>query len=218
MFYIAHYGVGHLHGGHSGRYPWGSGKSKNREEAIEILKEKTYNKNIEKWGKNEDTNILYLSGYSGSGKTTLAESLKDDRTEVIFLDSVYMGEYMDEILPQDFKDFFDKNMPDWNNRLKQYKDFDKFETLLEKYGKYKYKKGEKVICEGVQIYDYTLRQDYKNKPIALMKAGPIKSYLQKIKRDEYNIIPYIIDFPEEVKEAIKYVKLMERFKINIGVS
>lgn len=24
--YILHYGVGHLHGGHSGRYPWGSGK------------------------------------------------------------------------------------------------------------------------------------------------------------------------------------------------
>jgi len=24
--YIMHYGVGHLHGGHSGRYPWGSGK------------------------------------------------------------------------------------------------------------------------------------------------------------------------------------------------
>lgn len=23
--YIAHYGVGHLHGGHSGRFPWGSG-------------------------------------------------------------------------------------------------------------------------------------------------------------------------------------------------
>ena len=23
--YIIHYGVGHLHGGHSGRYPWGSG-------------------------------------------------------------------------------------------------------------------------------------------------------------------------------------------------
>lgn len=25
--YILHYGVGHLHGGHSGRYPWGSGKN-----------------------------------------------------------------------------------------------------------------------------------------------------------------------------------------------
>ena len=24
--FLQHYGVGHLHGGHSGRYPWGSGK------------------------------------------------------------------------------------------------------------------------------------------------------------------------------------------------
>lgn len=27
--YLAHYGVGHLQGGHSGRYPWGSGKKDN---------------------------------------------------------------------------------------------------------------------------------------------------------------------------------------------
>lgn len=26
--HLAHYGVGHLDGGHSGRYPWGSGKAK----------------------------------------------------------------------------------------------------------------------------------------------------------------------------------------------
>lgn len=33
MTYIAHYGVGHLNGGHSGRYPWGSGKDPKQTEA-----------------------------------------------------------------------------------------------------------------------------------------------------------------------------------------
>lgn len=32
--YLEHKGVGHLHGGHSGRYPWGSGKKRKQNEAI----------------------------------------------------------------------------------------------------------------------------------------------------------------------------------------
>ena len=34
--YIAHYGVGHLNGGHSGRYPWGSGNRPRQSEALAL--------------------------------------------------------------------------------------------------------------------------------------------------------------------------------------
>lgn len=51
---LKHYGVGHLNGGHSGRYPWGSGKrpgqreEKLRKEIQEYYKKNPKNANIEK--------------------------------------------------------------------------------------------------------------------------------------------------------------------------
>ena len=42
--------------------------------------------NLNKWGKDESHNILYITGYSGSGKSTLATYFKDSNTDVIHLD------------------------------------------------------------------------------------------------------------------------------------
>ena len=44
--YLAHYGVGHLQGGHSGRYPWGSGK---RPKQSGLLKETITAERVKKY-------------------------------------------------------------------------------------------------------------------------------------------------------------------------
>ena len=45
--YLAHYGVGHLQGGHSGRYPWGSGKDPKQHE-LKIRKNTTFTRYSDK--------------------------------------------------------------------------------------------------------------------------------------------------------------------------
>lgn len=50
---------------------------------------KAKTKNLNKWGKDKDHNILYITGYSGSGKTTVAKSLSDKNTDIVHLDAYY---------------------------------------------------------------------------------------------------------------------------------
>ena len=50
---------------------------------------KSKSTNLDKWGKDEKHNILYIMGISGSGKSTLALSLKKKKIEVIHLDSYF---------------------------------------------------------------------------------------------------------------------------------
>lgn len=48
---------------------------------------KSRTSNMDKWGKDAEHNVLYISGYSGSGKSTSALSLARPGDQTIHLDS-----------------------------------------------------------------------------------------------------------------------------------
>lgn len=60
-----------------------------KKQTYKDIENKAYTKNLDKWGKDENHNTLYITGYSGSGKTTFA---KDTDSELLILDSIYNDE------------------------------------------------------------------------------------------------------------------------------
>lgn len=74
--YLAHYGVGHLHGGHSGRYPWGSGK---KNQSPKSLAERIYETaKAREPGLTED--VKTAARLAGSKMYGLEHRLKDKRS------------------------------------------------------------------------------------------------------------------------------------------
>ena len=73
--------------------------------------------NIEKWGRDKDHNVLYMTGISGSGKSTAAMYLaKRKNADYINLDS-YFGmmseESRNELQSKTFNKFLEKNVPNY---------------------------------------------------------------------------------------------------------
>lgn len=161
--------------------------------------------NFDKWGKSEDTNTLYITGYSGSGKSTAARSLMKPNDKVIHLDL-----YSDEVSSgagghdKDFDKFLDKTVPRWKEISTSYgndkaklkfgsKEYwnviDQFSNAIDKFSKEQYKKGNRVIVEGIQIADGWLKGDYslyKNQPIAILNTNRVSSLMQAFARDKRN--------------------------------
>lgn len=158
--------------------------------------------NFEKWGKSPETNTLYITGRSGSGKSTVAKSIAGPNDKIIHLDP-----YTDEVSSgagsrnTDFDKHLDKTVPRWrdiskshnqNARLKfaskeYWKVVDQFVKEIDNFSKEQYRKGNKVIVEGIQVADGWLFNDYSNyrgKPIAIINTSRSKSLLQEYVRDK----------------------------------
>lgn len=149
--------------------------------------------NLDKWGKSPETNILYISGKSGSGKSTVALKLKDENTEVIHLDSYFdMGNVsnndFDNYLKQTKSDYERLKLPkskisinDWGKAAEH------FENSIEDYGKDAYSRNKKVIVEGVQLLDDTVRPDksyFKDKPFIMLNTNALSNISRANKRDD----------------------------------
>lgn len=169
----------------------------------------TSNKNVDRWGKSKNTNVLYITGQSGSGKSTLAKQIANENknVSVIHLDSYF--DNPDGPRDKEFDAFLDKNLPD-HRMLSASKDkisledwgklSAKFEAELEKYGEYQHSRGRKVVAEGVQLLDDTLRPDksfFIDKPVVVAKTSTVKSILRASKRDSVKLTP------ENVKRYIE---------------
>ena len=183
--------------------------------------------NIDKWGKTENTNTLYISGLSGSGKSTLAESLKDEHdADVIHLDfylerpydneesAVYRSESFDSWLNKNHKDLLKNLYISYDNflygdedgtepeLLKKYiKNVDEFGDALIDYSKSMYNK-RKIIVEGVALLDETIypnKDFFKDKPVIFLQTSKEKSREQAGLRDGIN---YITD----VESSLSYDK------------
>lgn len=162
-----------------------------------IRKAKT--SNFEKWGKTPETNTLYITGYSGSGKSTAARSIAYPGDTIIHLDlysdlvSVGAG-----ARDKNFEKHLDKTVPNWREMAKDeskvFKKFskeywdtvDKFATEIERYSEQQFKKGHRVVVEGIQVADGWLRSDksyYSNKPIAVLDTGKVQSLVRAFQRD-----------------------------------
>lgn len=148
-------------------------------------------------GKSPETNTLYVTGYSGSGKSTAAMSLKRPNDKLIMLD-LYSDETTDSIKryrDKDFDRYLDKHFPRYKEIpnpkrkfSKQYwKDVDEFAKCIEEYSKEQYKKGNRVIVEGIQVYDGWLHSDptfYKGKPFVTVQTDRLTAMKRASERDE----------------------------------
>ena len=203
--YLMHYGVKMR----SGRYAYGSGDRPYQH----INTKGTRSYNIDKWGKSQNNNILYLTGYSGSGKSTKAKEITDKNTQVVHLDLFLEpnnshNERNKELVKylKDHKFDIEKMSDTSIDKKERWKYIDQFaEKHLQDFSKQQYKNGNKVIVEGVQLSDQTIFPDktfFVDKPLMIMKTGPIKSWYragirdQKINRKDLT--------PQDVKEYINW--------------
>lgn len=157
--------------------------------------------NLQRFGKDRNHNILYISGKSGSGKSTVALSMSDERTDIIHLDSYFELHNRESIMNQNpnFNEFLRNRGFDpqsLNDRIlfesdirKYFQKVDRFTQLSEEFGRYDFDLSRRVIIEGVQLLDETM---YPNKGFLSDKPGivlttddEISRYRAKI-RDKWN--------------------------------
>lgn len=142
--------------------------------------------NLDKYGKDPNHNILYISGISGSGKSTVALSMKDENTDIIHLDSYFELRNKSSMKNQNqnFNRFlknhsFDpKSLNDeelFKSNIKGYfQKVDRFTKLSEEFGRYSFTIHRKVIMEGVQLLDETMYPDksfLSDKPKIILKLN-----------------------------------------------
>lgn len=150
-----------------------------RKQASENLKNAD-TQNLERFGKDREHNILYISGRSGSGKSTVALSMKDEKTDVIHLDSYFELRNKSSMKNQNpnFNKFLKEHSFDpaslndeklFRANIKEYfRKVDQFTKLSEEFGRHSFDVHHKVIVEGVQLLDETM---YPNKSFLADKPG-----------------------------------------------
>lgn len=184
--------------------------------------------NLDKWGKSENKNILYITGTSGSGKSSLANFLGDDgKTQVINLDS-YLSEMSSNsrnaLQNKDFNSFLKSKGVDYKNVIKDgklnYKIVDSIASASEQYGRKAYKNGNKVIIEGVQIFDETFypnRDVYKKSPVIALRTNPIKTNMQGSYRDSENTFEMLWLMAYRLPNTIKTDRAVREFEKDLGL-
>ena len=173
--------------------------------------------NLEKWGKDEDHNVLYITGQSGSGKSTAAFGMKGKNVKVIHLDVFtypYPGPGGKKWRDREFVKFLNKKFPTWEKEIikdrdlsskKYWKSVDRFNEVINQYGKDQYKKNKRVIVEGIHIYNKWLNdslESYKDKPIILLKTNSMLSSVRALNRD--GMLKDTLTDLKEIKERIKW--------------
>lgn len=166
--------------------------------------------NLDKFGKTPSTNVLYIAGYSGSGKSTTALGIARKNDHVIHLDAYSepgakttgVGSRATFVTNRKFNKFLDKECPRWKEManatedaeypaLKRFggrywKVVDQFRNAVEQFAKDEFKKGNRVIVEGVQLADDWFapnKEYYKGKPVITLGTNPLRSMKQGSERD-----------------------------------
>ena len=177
--------------------------------------------NIDKWGKDESHNILYITGYSGSGKSTLATYFKDSNTDLIHLDLYFeKNEIQNESQNTNFNEYLKTkgikpiNMVPKDEWVKT-QVFSKFEKALEDFAKGQFYKGRKVIAEGIQVYDGGLWEEhshYKDKPLIILKTNAITSVNRAMNRDgnKFKSISQVKEYIGWYTSANKQLKNLDK--------
>ena len=189
--------------------------------------------NLDNWGKNKDTNILWVTGISGSGKSTLAKSIaKKHSSDYINIDTYTFKTTSDNIPGQSkrFNKYLDKNYPEWkrlqreayeagidrihrHNKWKCGLWFDTLEEALLNYGKDSYGK-KKVVAEGVQVLDETLfynsKDKLKNKPLIVMDTDITDSILSGMTRDNRSVNKQLSE--ERIKQINSWARDIKSLK------
>lgn len=183
---------------------------------------KAQTSNLENWGKSAETNTVYIAGYSGSGKSTTAIALKRPNDHVIHLDG-YSEAGGSSAQNKKFNKHLDKHVPRWREMtnaqkegtpIKKYsKEYwnivSQFDKAVDSFSEQEYKKGNRVIVEGVQIADDWLKankKDYAGKPMVVLRTGAIKSMSQAFERDDRGNLLKGLNSLDDSKEYLKWYK------------
>lgn len=179
--------------------------------------------NLDKWGKDADHNILYITGYSGSGKSTLSHYMAKPGDTVISLDG-----YCEDYTPdqnQGFNKYLDKNFPDWRNmsKVNHSKKYIKlvyqFCNIIEIYAKEQFSKGHRVIAEGTQIIDgsFVSEDYYKDKPLIILGTSAALSIKRISERDGSGDLSKDFENPERAKDYALWFKTMNKNMNNLAL-
>lgn len=191
--YLAHHGIKGQHWGirNGPPYPLSRARTRTKVNAREF--------NLDRWRKDKDHNILYVTGMSGSGKSTIAKQMGGKNTDVIHLD-IYLEQVGEDTKKQlqnkALNAYLDKqNIPfrklndgSFSNPAskERFKLIDDFTAATERFGQLQYKRGRGVIMEGVQLSDqtmYPVKDDLKGKPMIILKTGAVQSTFRAARRD-----------------------------------
>ena len=156
--------------------------------------------NLDKFGKDRNHNVLYITGYSGSGKSTMAKGIARKNDKIISLDLYANPVNRKEMHSRDkgFNDFMNKNGVDYKKISNAYKnkkyynsdeywnDVRNMRKAIEDYSKQEYDNGNRVIVEGIQVAANWLsdnRSYYKDRPVIILRTPILKSMLRASDRD-----------------------------------
>lgn len=136
--------------------------------------------NFDKWKKNTENNVLFITGFSGSGKSTLARELSKTNHAVMFeIDGI---EHNDDSSGKDILKKVQKQFPLYNSDKI---DRSYYQKMLEAAIDIMYNDINTLyIVEGVQLFQWFVDIDYfKNKPIIVKNTSMFKSILRRFKRN-----------------------------------
>ncbi len=156
-------------------------------------------RNLDKWGKDPNHNVLYIIGTSGSGKSTTAKGLASNDDSIIHLDTLLEKEaHKSPSFNKDFEHFLrnkgvdiDKARDATIDKKERWKAIDDIGNHVESYGRDCYNRGKRVIIEGAQMGDDTMFPDknyFKDKPTITMKNNYIRNSIRASRRDGDKLI------------------------------
>lgn len=172
--YLMHHGVNGMHWG-----VWNEETARRYLGGSKVIAQRTNesmssgnSKNLDKWGTDPNHNVLYICGKSGSGKTTLAMNLKNkEHANHIGLDAYFEKDLNTAdkrtLQDQEFNSFLIRHGIDYQKMAvdavnRQNRDWglvDSFANAIEPFAAEQYRKGRKVVVEGVALNDETLFAD-----------------------------------------------------------
>lgn len=187
--------------------------SSDEQMAIENIS-KARTANMDKFGKDRDSNVCYIAGYSGSGKSTTALGLKRKNDKVIHLDG-YSEIGMSQLHDKEFDAYLKSHgigihklsFKENNGSSDYWKNVDSFREAIEQFSKEQFDKGNRVYVEGVQIPDQWLANNswFNGKPIIILNTNSNQSLLRRSERDGIDVKE---KGEEWFKEQLKNQKIM----------
>ena len=206
---LAHYGIKGMH--------WGVRRYQNPDGSLTPEGQARYTKrnlrhakirNLDKWGKDRNHNVLYIIGASGSGKSTTALGLARKNDSIIHLDTLFEDTaHGTSARNKDFEEYCmtkgidvpkarDITIP----KKERWRVIDAIGDQVEPYGRHCYNDGRRVIIEGVQMADDTMfpnKRYFKTRPTITLHTRKLRSAVRAAKRDKTNLKDFIKDVTDK---------------------